>query len=131
MKGGTDCRIGIMNPTYGGKRNRKTRKQKGKGCGCDGSPAPKMPFMALPSEASMGPLTAALYKGGFNCPCALAPQIHTPMGGGYRPTKRNLKYLKLWKQGKSIGFTMRSSLKAKGLIPRANGTKRVSPKYSF
>jgi hypothetical protein len=49
--------------------------------------------------------------------------------GGYRVTKRNLKYLKLWKEGKSIGFTMRSSLKAKGLIPRANGTKKVSPKY--
>jgi hypothetical protein len=49
--------------------------------------------------------------------------------GGYRPTKRDLKYLKMWKQGKSIGFTMRSSLKAKGLIPRANGTKKVSPKY--
>lgn len=135
MKGGSDCRIGIMNPTYGGAR-RKTRKQKGRGCGCGSSPAPKAPFMALPSEASMGPLTAALYKGGA-CPCQLAPQIHTPMGGGYsaarsggyKPTKRNLKYLKLWKQGKSIGFTMRSSLKAKGLIPRANGTKRVSPKY--
>lgn len=49
--------------------------------------------------------------------------------GGYRPTKRNLHYLKLWKQGKSIGFTMTSSLKAKGLIPRANGKKRVSIKY--
>lgn len=49
--------------------------------------------------------------------------------GGYRATKRDLKYLKLWKQGKSIGFTMRSSLRAKGLIPRSNGTKRVSPKY--
>lgn len=49
--------------------------------------------------------------------------------GGYRPTKRNLKYLKLWKKGKSIGFTMRSSLKAKGLIPRSNGTYRVSNKY--
>jgi hypothetical protein len=49
--------------------------------------------------------------------------------GGYRATKRDLKYLKLWKQGKSIGFTMRSSLKAKGLIPRSNGTKKVSPKY--
>lgn len=146
MRTDSNCRIGIMNPTYGGKpkaiRKRKTlrnktRKQKGKGCGCGGEPQPKAPFMALPSEASMGPLTAALYKGGFNCPCALAPQIHTPMGGGYsvarsggyRATKRNLKYLKLWKQGKSIGFTMRSSLKAKGLIPRANGTKRVSPKY--
>lgn len=139
MRGGSNCRIGIMNPTYGGKRRalrrtlrNKTRKQKGRGCGCSGVQQPKAPFMALPSEASMGPLTAALYKGGA-CPCSLAPQIHTPMGGGYsggyRPTKRNLKYLKLWKQGKSIGFTMRSSLKAKGLIPRANGTKRVSPKY--
>ena len=144
MSTDSNCRIGIMNPTYGGKlkaiRKRKTlrralrnktRKQKGKGCGC-GSTPPKAPLMALPYEASMGPLTAALYKGGA-CPCALAPQIHTPMGGGYsggyKPTKRNLKYLKLWKQGKSIGFTLKSSLRAKGLIPRANGTKRVSPKY--
>jgi len=65
-----------------------------------------------------------LLRGGA-CPCAMAPQLQ----GGYKATKRNLKYLKLWKQGKSIGFTMRSSLKAKGLIPRANGTYRVSPKY--
>ena len=47
----------------------------------------------------------------------------------YKATKRNLKYLKKWKNGKSIGFTMRSSLKAKGLIPRANGKKYVSNKY--
>ena len=49
--------------------------------------------------------------------------------GGYRATRRDKKYLKRYKQGKSIGFTMRSSLKAKGLIPRANGTRRVSRKY--
>jgi len=49
--------------------------------------------------------------------------------GGYRMTQRDKKYLSLWKKGKSIGFTMRSSLKAKGLIPRANGTLRVSNKY--
>ena len=49
--------------------------------------------------------------------------------GGYRATRRNLKYLRMWRQGKSIGFTMRSSLKAKGLIPRANGTYKVSAKY--
>jgi hypothetical protein len=48
---------------------------------------------------------------------------------GYRATKRDKKYLKLFKQGKSIGFTMMASLKAKGLIPRANGTRRVSKKY--
>jgi len=50
--------------------------------------------------------------------------------GGYRATKRDKKYLLLWKKGKSIGFTMRASLKAKGLIPRANGTRRVSKKYT-
>ena len=49
--------------------------------------------------------------------------------GGYRATAKNRKYLRRWKQGKSIGFTMRSSLKAKGLIPRASGKKIVSPKY--
>jgi serine/threonine protein kinase len=88
-------RIGLMNPTYGGKSV---------------------------SEGLKG-------KSGGGCPCAAVPKLPTPLQGGYRATKRNLKYLKLWKQGKSIGFTMRSSLKAKGLIPRANGTKKVSPKY--
>ena len=49
--------------------------------------------------------------------------------GGYRATKKNRKYLKKYKQGRSIGFTMRSSLKAKGLIRRANGTYKISKKY--
>lgn len=49
--------------------------------------------------------------------------------GGYRPTKRNLTYLRKWRRGESIGFTMRSSLKAKGLIPRSNDTYKVSRKY--
>lgn len=48
---------------------------------------------------------------------------------GYKATHKNLHYLKKYKQGKSIGFTMRSSLKAKGLLPRANGTYKVSNKY--
>ena len=48
---------------------------------------------------------------------------------GYKATKRNIAYLKKWKNGKSIGFTMRSSLKAKGLIPRANGKTYKSEKY--
>jgi hypothetical protein len=47
----------------------------------------------------------------------------------YKATARNRKYLRRFRQGKSIGFTMRSSLKAKGLIPRANGTYKVSAKY--
>jgi hypothetical protein len=49
----------------------------------------------------------------------------------YKATRRNKKYLRRYKQGKSIGFTMRSSLKAKGLIPRANGTYKVSNKYKI
>lgn len=59
-------------------------------------------------------------KGG-GCGCGLR--------GGYRATRRNKTYLALWKKGKPIGFTMRSSLKAKGLIPRANGRTFVSAKY--
>lgn len=68
-------------------------------------------------------------KRGGACPCMMTATPITPITGGYKPTKRNIKYLKKWKRGESIGFTMRSSLKAKGLIPRANGTKRVSSKY--
>ena len=56
------------------------------------------------------------------CPCAIRR-------GGYIPTKKDRLALKKYKAGQSIGFTMRSSLKAKGLIPRVNGTKRVSKKY--
>jgi len=65
-------------------------------------------------------------KGGCGC---MIPLKSKALQGGYRATKRDKKYLKMYRQGKSIGFTMRSSLKAKGLIPRANGTRRVSNKY--
>jgi serine/threonine protein kinase len=119
VRGGR-CRIGLLNPWWGGN---KTIRKKGGGCGC-GAVKPQM--MQLPSGISLGPLTAGL-KGGA-CLCQAVPKLPVPMGG-YRPTAKNLKYLKKWKRGESIGFTMRSSLKAKGLIPRSNGTKRVSPKY--
>lgn len=66
---------------------------------------------------------------GGACPCQAAPQGPIMLKGGYKPTQRNKEYLKKWKRGESIGFTMRSSLKAKGLIPRSNGTYKVSPKY--
>jgi hypothetical protein len=53
--------------------------------------------------------------------------------GGYKPTRKNLKALAKWRKGKSIGFTMTSSLKAKGLIPRTSKTMKgkrvVSKKY--
>ena len=63
---------------------------------------------------------------GGGCGCSL-------WKGGYRATRKNREALKKWKQGKSIGFTMRASLKAKGLIPRTSrknrGKKIVSNKY--
>lgn len=65
---------------------------------------------------------------GGNCGCL------SRKGGSYRPTKKNLKALKKWRKGQSIGFTMTSSLKAKGLIPRTSrkhrGKKVVSAKYA-
>ena len=136
-KGGSNCKIGVLFPRFGGG-----------GCGC--SMAAK-PMMELPPGVTQGPLTLGLMKGGSdcmscgsapppppsssellrggsNCGCQAVPKIPTALGG-YRATKRNLKYLRKLKRGESIGFTMRSSLKAKGLIPRANGKKRVSNKY--
>jgi hypothetical protein len=99
------------------------------GCGCGGSSG-----LLLKG--------AGRQVGGGGCPCALGSMGGGYLGvenaklmakgravGGYRPTASNLKALRKWKRGQSIGFTMRSSLKAKGLIPRANGTRRVSAKY--
>ncbi len=44
-----------------------------------------------------------------------------------------MMYLRRWKKGQSIGFTMTASLKAKGMIPRNSKTMRgkkvVSEKY--
>lgn len=127
---GGDCRVGVLNPWWGGKSKPSNTLANNSsilsvaeslvGGGCS---TPKPQMMNLPA--------------GGACPCQAVPKISIPLDqlqkegykGGYRATKRNLKYLKRWKQGKSIGFTMKSSLKAKGLIPRANRTKKVSPKY--
>ncbi len=49
--------------------------------------------------------------------------------GAYKPTRKNLQRLSRHLAGKSIGFTQRSSLKAKGLLRRANGSCKVSKKY--
>lgn len=53
--------------------------------------------------------------------------------GGYRATRKNRALLRKYKSGKSIGFTAKASLKAKGLLPRTSrknrGKKIVGPKY--
>jgi serine/threonine protein kinase len=135
--GGAECKIGVLFPRFGGANKQKPENTmetllnlsesliSGGGCGCG---VPKRPMIDLPSNLSLGPLTTGLTKGGA-CPCQAVAPLPTPLGGGYRATKRNLKYLRKYKRGIPIGFTMRSSLKAKGLIPRSNGTRRVSPKY--
>ncbi len=92
----------------------KTTSQRGGGCGCGAR------------VRQMG--------GGCGCTAGLLQTGGTrKRKGGYRATKRNLKYLKKWKRGESIGFTMTSSLKAKGLLPRTSKTMKgkrvVSRKY--
>jgi len=56
-----------------------------------------------------------------------------PQGGGYKATRKNRTLLRKYRAGKSIGFTARASLKAKGLLPRTSrknrGKKIVGPKY--
>ncbi len=115
----------------------------GGSCGC-GATAGRSPWRNLTGGHIATELSDSVRTGGA-CPCqAVSSLVPVALGGykqakrrtrraakrgGYRPTKRNLKYLAKWKRGESIGFTMRSSLKAKGLIPRANGTYKVSPKY--
>ena len=59
----------------------------------------------------------------MTCPCMI------PQSGGYRATRRNRQLLRKYKAGKKIGFTARASLKAKGLLPRSNGTYRLGHKY--
>ncbi len=99
-------------------------------CGCD-MKAP-LPDYAYSLAAARNVAGGARRRGwskrkqqGGTCPCM--------MRGGYRPTARNLKYLAKYRRGNSIGFTMKASLKAKGLIPRTSktlkGKKVLGPKY--
>lgn len=71
--------------------------------------------------------------GGCGCGMPLTGGGLVFANGGYRMTARNRKYLKKYRAGKPIGFTMRASLKAKGLIPRTSrklrGRKVLGPKY--
>jgi hypothetical protein len=64
----------------------------------------------------------------MTCPCMLAGQ-----SGGYKATRRNKRMLRAYKAGRA-GFTMKASLKAKGMIPRTSGKYRgkyvLGPKYS-
>ena len=67
-------------------------------------------------------------RGGGCSSCTGAPGPW--MKGGYHATRRNMRLLRKYKRGQSIGFTAKASLKAKGLLPRSNGTYRISTKYA-
>lgn len=95
----------------GGRRQTRRRKQRGGDCSsCGAGVAPPMPLM----------------RGG-GCGCAKWS------GGKYKATARNRKYLAKYRRGEPIGFTMKASLKAKGLLPRTSkkyyGKKVLGPKY--
>jgi len=47
-----------------------------------------------------------------------------------RPTANDKQLLCSYKKGKSIGFSAKASLKAKGLLPRSSGLYIIGPKYS-
>jgi hypothetical protein len=104
----------------GGKRKTQTRKQRGGSCGL--LPMQGGSCGLLPMQ---GGSCGLLPMQGGGCGCGLK--------GGYRATKRNRKYLANYRRGKSIGFTMKASLKAKGLLPRSSkknyGKKIVGNKY--
>lgn len=110
----------------GGGRRRRTRKQRGKqsggGCGCSGG-AELMPMRGGGCGCSGGAELMPMRGGG--CGCGLK--------GGYKATAKNRKYLAKYRRGESIGFTMKASLKAKGLLPRTSkkyyGKKVLGNKY--
>lgn len=65
-----------------------------------------------------------------------ASMCSPPQAGGavYKPTAKNLDQLRRFQRGESIGFTARSSLRAKALLPRISrkykGLYVFGPKYS-
>ncbi len=77
--------------------------------------------------------------GSCNGACELTPAMAAQLGGGgkkkrktcrRRPANRaNAETLRKYRAGKEIGFSRRSSLKAKGLIPRVSGRCEISDKY--
>jgi hypothetical protein len=69
------------------------------------------------------------YGGGCGCDGFPRQRLRN-YNGGYKPTAKDKATLRRYKRGESIGFTGRSSLKAKGMIPRSSGKYVLGPKYS-
>ena len=105
------------------RRNRTRKTQRGGSCACSGGSAPILPMTG--GGCGCGGSAPVLPMTGGGCGCGLR--------GGYKATKRNRMYLAKYRRGESIGFTMKASLKAKGLLPRTSkkhyGKKVLGPKY--
>ena len=123
LRGGCGCMMGAA-PQPARKRVH-TRKMRGGYPGCTGQPTM---LRALGIMAGGKRQRSSRKQSAGACgACSGLPRFLR--GGKYIPTARNKAALRKWRASKSIGFTARSSLKAKGLIPRSNGTVRVSAKY--
>ena len=68
----------------------------------------------------------------MTCPCMLGQSggQRSSKRSSYKATRRNRQLLRKYRAGKSIGFTAKASLKAKGMLPRSNGRYVLGPKYS-
>lgn len=102
-----------------------TRKKSHRGGACPCSQRGGLPNWLQESMAQ----TSLAVKGSQALKQAM-PKIFT---GGYVATAKDRQYLRKYKRGESIGFTMLASLKAKGLIPRTSktmkGKKVLGSKY--
>lgn len=123
---------------FGGKVRGKTLRggvQRGGYGGCSGQPTMLKALGIMSGGKRAKTVKRRRSQRGGACPCSLSKLVSLRGGkrysakAGYKPTAKDRAALRKFRAGKSIGFTMRSSLKAKGLIPRANGTRRVSNKY--
>ena len=87
--------------------------------------------MSCSANSCGGPLPV---MNGGGCPCNNRPAPYMGMGGLYKPTRKNMKLFRAYKRGKSIGFTSKASLRAKGILPRNSRKYRgkyvLGPKYS-
>ena len=101
----------------------KTRKHRG---GADGPPTWLLNSVNSIEKKETVPIIQGANSSEFD-------KIAHYFKGGYTATARNKYYLKKYRRGNSIGFTMKASLKAKGLLPRTSknmrGKKMVSAKY--
>lgn len=119
----------------------RTRKLKGGRCPCQRGGLPNF-IKNTQRQVEMvvkGPAALSKIATQFGGPkvngamASAAANLGKYFQGGYKATARDKHYLRKYKRGESIGFTMKASLKAKGLLPRTSKTMRgkrvVSEKY--